>query len=89
MFHTQRFFLRPTVSLIMLILFTIVQAMMAMPALAQGEENGDLSALETFYKQPDLAAPLIVPMILALGGVLTLMAFLAWVYRHMPSNSQS
>ncbi len=89
MFHARYFSLRPVRCLIQLALVALSWAMMAGPALAQGEEGGPVSALEELYKKPDLVAPLVVPMILTLGGVLTLMAFLAWIYSHMPSNSQS
>lgn len=80
--------LRKGVLLIMLIIIASMWLVTAMPALAQSEETTpEPSMLERFFEQPDLVAPLAVPMVLALGGIVTLMAFLAWVFSRLPQNS--
>jgi hypothetical protein len=51
--------------------------------LAQQGETPTPSMTEVFLKQPDIIAPLVVPMLGACGGILVLGAFLAWVYSRL------
>ncbi len=75
--------------IITFIIFAITWLMVAGPALAQAEANQEPSMVNRLFGQPDLAAPLVIPMILALGGLLTLMAFLGWVFMRMPENGEA
>lgn len=84
MFRSSQSCVRGELLLVALVIVAGAWLMTVMPALAQGEETPEATMTELFFKQPDLAAPLVVPMILALGGILTLLAFLAWVIRRMP-----
>lgn len=77
----------------MLRLFTLlmlagVWLMVAVPALAQ-EETPEPSMVQELLSEPGLAGPLVVPMILALGGVLTLIAALAWLYGRLPEDGEA
>ena len=60
----------------------------ATPAMAQSEATPPPSMIEQFFKQPNLAAPLVVPMILALGGIIVLMFFLGWVVGRLPDQGR-
>ncbi|MFQ5856653.1 MAG: hypothetical protein ACE5LU_13535 [Anaerolineae bacterium] len=87
MFHASHSLLRRGLLLAALLIFASAWLIAAIPVLAQGEETPQPSMTERFLNQPDLAAPLVVPMILALGGIVTLIAFLGWVFKRMPENS--
>lgn len=80
---------RTTLLLIALLLFIGAWLLMAAPAWAQGEESESPSMTQEFFDQPDLVAPLVVPMVLALGGVLSLIAFLGWIFTRMPENGEA
>ncbi|MFQ5340961.1 MAG: hypothetical protein ACE5F6_05385 [Anaerolineae bacterium] len=86
MFHSSHPCLRRGLLLAALVIMAGAWVLATMPVFAQGEETPATSMAERFFGQPDLAAPLVIPMILALGGVLTLMAFLGWVLKRMPEN---
>lgn len=60
----------------------IALPVLADPLVQQGE-NAQRSVTEVFLKQPDLVAPLVVPMLGACGGILILGAFLAWALSRM------
>lgn len=86
MFHASHPHLRRGLLLTRAVTLAGVWFVTAMPALAQSEATQEPSMIDRFFDQPDLIAPLVVPMILALGGILTLMAFLGWVLNRMPEN---
>ncbi|MFQ5595202.1 MAG: hypothetical protein ACE5HA_13730 [Anaerolineae bacterium] len=86
MLHSSHSYLRRGLLLAMLMVLAGAWLMTTMPALAQGEETPPPSMTARFFGQPDLAAPLVIPMILALGGFLSLMAFLGWALKRMPEN---
>ncbi len=86
MSRASRPHLRRVRLLVALAVIAGVWIMIVVPALAQGEQTPPASMTERFFKQPDLVAPLVVPMILALGGILTLMAFLAWAFKRLPEE---
>jgi len=79
---------RKTLHLFTLLIFAGAWLMVAAPALAQGE-TPEPSMIQQFLSQPDLAAPLVVPMILALGGVLTLIAALGWIFGRLPEDGEA
>ena len=54
----------------------------ASPLVQQGETPTP-SMTEVLLKQPDIIAPLVVPMLGACGGILVLGAFLAWAYSRL------
>ena len=86
MFHSSHLHPRRGLLLAALAIMAGTWLMATLPALAQGEETPPPSVTVRFFGQPDLAAPLVIPMILALGGILALMAFLGWVLKRMPEN---
>lgn len=86
MLLSNRRCLRKGLLLVTLVVVAGAWLVVAMPALAQGDGTPQPSMTQRFFDQPNLAAPLVVPMILALGGVLTLLAFLGWALRRMPEN---
>lgn len=81
--------LKRTLLLATLIVFSGAWLLMAGPAWAQEENAESTSVVQEFFNQPDLIAPLVVPMVLALGGLLTLMAFLGWILTRMPQNGDA
>lgn len=79
---------RDVLLLVMLVIITGAWLVMAAPAWAQSEDPAPPSAARAFFDQPDLIAPLVIPMVLVLGALLTLMAFLAWVLSRMPEDGE-
>lgn len=86
MIHISHSYLKRGLSLILLAIFASTWLMMTVPALAQSSETPEPSMAQRFFEQPDVIAPLVVPMIAACGGVLTLIAFLGWVINRMPED---
>lgn len=88
MFHSSYPLLRKSLLLGVLIVTASVWLVAAVPAFAQ-QETPEPSMVQEFFENPDLVAPLVVPMILALGGLLTLMAFLGWIFTRMPNDGEA
>lgn len=74
----------------LLLLTALVGLATALPALAdpilQQQETPQPSITESFLKQPDIIAPLVVPMVGAFVAILGLGIFLAWVFSRLPSQ---
>jgi hypothetical protein len=69
-----------------LLILVLVWVVSTLPTYAQGEETAAPSMTDELVAQPNILAPMCVPAVLALGGILTLMAFLGWVVNHMAEN---
>lgn len=89
MFHASRPYHRQALLIGVLVVFVSVWLVVVTPVSAQGEATPESSMTEQFFNQPDIAAPLVVPMILALGGFVVLVAFLGWVYGRMPEDGKA
>jgi len=74
----------------LLLLMALVWLATALPAMAdpflQQQETPQPSVTEAFLKQPDIIAPLVVPMLGAFAAILALGVFLAWVFSRLPSR---
>lgn len=76
--------------LTLLLLTASMWLVTALPALAepilQQQETPPPSIAETFLQQPDIIAPLVIPMLGACVAILGLGVFLAWVFNRLPSQ---
>lgn len=86
MFHSSHPHIARGLLLAALVIVAGAWLVTAVPVSAQSGETPTPSMAERFFGQPDLAAPLVIPMILALGGVLALIAFLGWALKRLPEN---
>lgn len=68
------------------LILVLIWVVAALPVHAQEGETPEPSVVDELVDQPDLLAPMVVPAILAMGGILTLMAFLGWVVNRMPEG---
>jgi hypothetical protein len=68
------------------LILVLISVVAVLPVHAQEGETPEPSMADELAQQPDILAPMVVPAILALGGILTLMAFLGWVINRMPES---
>jgi hypothetical protein len=68
------------------LILVLISVVATLPVHAQEGETPEPSIVDELVQQPDILAPMVLPAILAMGGILTLMAFLGWVINHMPES---
>lgn len=87
MHRTDRSRAQRRLLILVTLILVLVWVITSLPVHAQGEETPEPSMVDHLIQQPDIMAPMLVPAVLALGGILTLMAFLAWVINRMPESN--